>query len=213
MASLQGQFLIASPKLLDPNFARSVVLMVQHGDEGALGLVVNRPLETSVEEVCEKVLETPCSTEGVLYQGGAEYADVRRSRAQVSQNRSNLEAAQRSVREGVASSWDRLLAARAAIRSFRDEVRANRIALEGVQQEALVGSRTVLDVLDAEQELFTSEVNLVRAQRELVVASYQLKSAVGELTVDDLRLGVETFDPTAYYQRNRTRLFGLEGGG
>jgi outer membrane protein len=117
------------------------------------------------------------------------------------------------VREGVASSWDRLFAARAAIRSFRDEVRANRIALEGVQQEALVGSRTVLDVLDAEQELFTSEVNLVRAQRELVVASYQLKSAIGELTVDDLRLGVETFDPTAYYQRNRTRLFGLEGGG
>jgi TolC family type I secretion outer membrane protein len=148
-----------------------------------------------------------------LYQGGAEYADVRRSRAQLSQNRSNLEAAQRSVREGVASSWDRLFAARAAIRSFRDEVRANRIALEGVQQEALVGSRTVLDVLDAEQELFTSEVNLVRAQRELVVASYQLKSAIGELTVDDLRLGVETFDPTAYYQRNRTRLFGLEGGG
>jgi putative transcriptional regulator len=70
MASLQGQFLIASPKLVDPNFARSVVLMVQHGEEGALGLVVNRPLETSVEEICEKVLETPCSTEGVLHQGG-----------------------------------------------------------------------------------------------------------------------------------------------
>jgi putative transcriptional regulator len=70
MDSLQGQFLIASPRLVDPNFARSVVLMVQHGDEGALGLVVNRPLETRVEEVCEKVLETPCATEGVIYQGG-----------------------------------------------------------------------------------------------------------------------------------------------
>jgi putative transcriptional regulator len=70
MQSLAGQFLIASPKLVDPNFARSVVLMVQHGEEGALGLVINRPLETSVEEICEKVLETPCSAEGVLYQGG-----------------------------------------------------------------------------------------------------------------------------------------------
>src|SRR5918992_5550149 len=70
MESLQGHFLIASPRLVDPNFARTVVLMVQHGEEGALGLVVNRPLETSVEEICEKVLETPCAAEGVLYQGG-----------------------------------------------------------------------------------------------------------------------------------------------
>jgi putative transcriptional regulator len=70
MESLQGHFLIASPRLTDPNFARTVVLMVQHGEEGALGLVINRPLETSVEEVCEKVLETPCAAEGVLYQGG-----------------------------------------------------------------------------------------------------------------------------------------------
>jgi putative transcriptional regulator len=70
MESLAGQFLIASPKLVDPNFARAVVLMVQHGEEGALGLVINRPLETSVEEICEKVLETPCAAEGVLYQGG-----------------------------------------------------------------------------------------------------------------------------------------------
>jgi putative transcriptional regulator len=70
MQSLAGHFLIASPRLADPNFVKSVVLMVQHGEEGALGLVVNRPLDTSVEEICEKVLETPCSTEGVLYQGG-----------------------------------------------------------------------------------------------------------------------------------------------
>ena len=100
---------------------------------------------------------------------------------------------------------------RAAIRSFQDEVKANRIALEGVQQEALVGSRTVLDVLDAEQELFTSQVNLVRARRDYVVVTYQLKAAIGELTVDDLKLGIETYNPVVYYERNRTRLFGLDG--
>ena len=70
MESLQGHFLIASPRLVDPNFARTIVLMVQHNDEGALGLVINRPLDTSVEEICETVLETPCSTEGVIFQGG-----------------------------------------------------------------------------------------------------------------------------------------------
>ncbi len=90
-------------------------------------------------------------------------------------------------------------------------MKANRIALEGVQQEALVGSRTVLDVLDAEQELFTSQVNLVRARRDYVVVTYQLKAAIGELTVDDLKLGIETYNPVVYYERNRTRLFGLDG--
>jgi hypothetical protein len=116
------------------------------------------------------------------------------------------------VQELVASTYDQLLATRAAIRSFRDEVRANQVALDGVEQEALVGSRTVLDVLDAEQELFQSQVDLVRARRDEVITSYQLKAAVGQLTVADLGLGVETYDPKAYYERNRTRLFGLDGG-
>jgi TolC family type I secretion outer membrane protein len=147
-----------------------------------------------------------------LYQGGSEYSQIRQAREQALQIRSNLASSQRSVRENVSRTWDQVYAARAAIRSFQDEVKANRIALEGVQQEALVGSRTVLDVLDAEQELFTSQVNLVRARRDYVVVTYQLKAAIGELTVDDLKLGIETYNPVVYYERNRTRLFGLDGG-
>jgi TolC family type I secretion outer membrane protein len=144
-----------------------------------------------------------------LYQGGGEYSRVRESRQRVRQQRDVLESAHRGVQELVTSSWERLLAATAAIDAFEAEVRANQIALEGVQQEALVGARTVLDVLDAEQELFTSQVNLVRARREEIVASYQLKLAVGQLTVEGLELPIEPFDPVAYYDRNRTRLFGV----
>jgi len=70
MDSLQGQLLIASAKLVDPNFARSVIVMVQHGEEGALGLIVNRPLETTMKEVCEKALDLPCEVDGQLHQGG-----------------------------------------------------------------------------------------------------------------------------------------------
>jgi len=70
MDSLQGQLLIASAKLVDPNFVRSVIVMVQHGDEGALGLVVNRPLDTTMKEVCEKALDLPCEVDGQLHQGG-----------------------------------------------------------------------------------------------------------------------------------------------
>jgi outer membrane protein len=144
-----------------------------------------------------------------LYQGGAEYSRVRESRQRVRQQRDRLEDAHRSVQELVTASWERLLAATAAINAFEAEVRANQIALEGVQQEALVGARTVLDVLDAEQELFTSQVNLVRARREETLASYQLKLAVGELTVEGLGLPIQPFDPDGYFDRNRTRLFGV----
>lgn len=70
MPNLRGQLLIASPRLSDPNFIRTVVLMVQHGDEGALGLVLNRPLETTVADVCEKLIEGPCRADGPLLQGG-----------------------------------------------------------------------------------------------------------------------------------------------
>jgi outer membrane protein TolC len=93
---------------------------------------------------------------------------------------------------------------------LEEEVRANGIALDGVQEEALVGQRTVLDVLDAEQELFDSETNLVRARREWIVATYQLKSAVGELTVAGLDLPVQPFDDTTNYIVQRDRLFGLD---
>ena len=144
-----------------------------------------------------------------LYQGGGEYSRVRHSRQQVRQNRDQLETAHRSVQELVTSSWERLLAATSAIDAFEAEVRANQVALEGVQQEALVGARTVLDVLDAEQELFTSQVNLVRARREEILASYQLKLAVGQLTVEGLHLPIQPFDAEAYYDRNRSRLFGV----
>ncbi len=145
-----------------------------------------------------------------LYQGGAEYSQVRQNRQTVQQRRNDLETAHRSVSESLVANWDQLLAATAAIAAFRSEVRANQIALQGVQEEALVGSRTVLDVLDAEQELFTSQVNLVMAQRDEVVASYTLKSSVGQLTVVALGLPVKPYDAEAYYKQNRNRLFGID---
>src|ERR1700720_344277 len=68
--SFQGQLLLASSRLADPNFARAVVLMVSHGEEGSLGLVLNRPLEMTVKEACEQVLETTCEIDDALHQGG-----------------------------------------------------------------------------------------------------------------------------------------------
>jgi len=70
MESTQGKLLLASPRLVDPNFARSVVLMIQHNEQGALGLILNRPLQISVQKACEESLGEPCEVEGVLHQGG-----------------------------------------------------------------------------------------------------------------------------------------------
>ena len=72
-------------------------------------------------------------------------------------------------------------------------MRANEIAVEGSRQEALVGQRTTLDVLDQEQDLFQSQVDLVQARRDQIVASYRLKAAVGELTVAGIDLPVEPY--------------------
>jgi TolC family type I secretion outer membrane protein len=145
-----------------------------------------------------------------LFQGGADRSRVRQSRQLVDARRSDLEDTLRGVQRSVTTSWERVVAARAAIQAFEEEARANQIALDGVQEEALVGQRTVLDVLDAEQELFTSQVNLVRAQAVWVVATYQLKSAVGELTVAGLSLNVQPFDAEANYLEQRDRLFGID---
>ena len=147
-----------------------------------------------------------------LYQGGAEYSRVRQNRETVQQQRNQLESANRSVQANVATAWDQLLAAAAAVSSFRDAVRANQIAFDGVEQEQRVGLRTVIDVLDARQDLFASQVNLVRARAAEVVSSYQLRASVGQLTVAELKLPVEPYQPDNYYARNRDRLFGLDGG-
>ena len=70
MKSLKGHFLIAAASLTDPNFSRSVVLVLQHDDGGALGVVVNRPLEVTVRQACEQVLGVECDIDGPLHHGG-----------------------------------------------------------------------------------------------------------------------------------------------
>ncbi len=131
-----------------------------------------------------------------LYQSGAEYSAIRAARQSNSADRIRIAETERSVREAVANAWESLRATTSVIESSREQVRANEIAFEGVTQEAQVGSRTTLDVLDAEQELLDSRVSLVRAERDEFVAAYSLLSAMGQLTAQDLGLPVQYYDPT-----------------
>ncbi len=143
-----------------------------------------------------------------IYQGGAEYAAVRAARQTEQQSRGTVDDTRRQVIQAALQSWETLSAARYAIDSTRAAVRANEIALEGTQREAIVGSRTTLDVLNAEQALLQSRVTLVQNLASLVTSSYAVASAIGRLTARDLNLNVPLYDDTAYYKAVHDRLFG-----
>ena len=111
--------------------------------------------------------------------------------------------------QNTVQAWETLAAQKASADSNREAIRANQIALEGVEREAIVGSRTTLDVLNAQQALLNSQVTLVQNLAQLVTASYQVASAVGRLTAHDLHLPVPLYDDTAYYNAVKNKWAGL----
>jgi outer membrane protein len=143
-----------------------------------------------------------------LYESGSVYSRVRAAKQTVFQRGNDLAQTRRTVEEAATRAWQTLQAARASVRSFEAQSRANNVALEGVRQENQAGLRTVLDVLDAEQRLLDSQVNLVSSRRDVIVASYQLAQAMGKLTAMDLRLPVPIYDATAYYRAIKYLPFG-----
>ncbi|MCU0944988.1 MAG: TolC family protein, partial [Rubritepida sp.] len=143
-----------------------------------------------------------------IYQGGAEHSLVRQARQTAQQQIAELDRRRRDAAQVAAESFERLRSARAAVVSVRAQVRAQEIALDGVQREALVGSRTTLDVLNAEQELLTARQNLVAALSTEINASYAVAASIGRLTAQDLALPVEIYDMTAYYNAVRFRWIG-----
>lgn len=144
-----------------------------------------------------------------LYQGGAEYARLRQSKELRAQRQEALDEARRAAAAEVSAAYhdERTVAAR--LHSLQVQADAAAYALDGVAQEARVGARSVIDVLDAEAELFRDEVELVRAQAARVVAAYRLRAATGRLTAADLGLAVPAYDPTAHYRSVRNRWFGI----
>ncbi|UYN97696.1 MAG: TolC family outer membrane protein [Enhydrobacter sp.] len=143
-----------------------------------------------------------------IYQNGSEWSRVRQAKELVGQRRSELDSARRQSAEAVIRSWRQLDSARSRVTSFQAQVRANEVALNGVRQEALVGSRTTLDVLNAEQELLNSQVNLISARRDVQVNYYGVLSGIGRLTARTLGLPVEYYDEEKYYNEVGSRWIG-----
>jgi TolC family type I secretion outer membrane protein len=143
-----------------------------------------------------------------LYQAGAPDARVRQSKQLYQQSRRQIDEAVRAGEQGAVDAWRTYETALAQIDSFKEQVRATEVALDGVKQEQQVGARTVLDVLDAELEALNAKVSLVQAQTNLVVARYQVLASVGRLTAKNLALDVSIYDPQKHYDDVRNKFIG-----
>lgn len=141
---------------------------------------------------------------GPIYQGGRLSSLERQALAQRDAQLARLHLAGLQVRQDVGDAFANLRAARAARTANIEAVRAAQVAFDGTREEAKLGARTTLDVLDAEQNLLDAQANLISANAELVIAAYSVLAAIGELTVQDLNLGIQTYDPAAYYDLVKT---------
>ncbi len=144
-----------------------------------------------------------------LYKSGADYARSRAARETAVQKRLEIEEARRLARENALQAWQDLASAQAAIEAFESEKKANETALYGVQEESKAGTRTILDVLNAQQELLGAEVNLVRARHDRAIALLRLKEAIGDLSPESLKLAVKSYDPLPHYESARGKWLGL----
>lgn len=144
-----------------------------------------------------------------IYQGGQASATVRQRKEELGQARIDLDVARDQVRAAVTSAWTQLQASRAAVTANRETLRASRLALDGVVQERDVGQRTTLDVLNGQATVLDAQIAVAQAERNVVVSSYALMSAIGRLTARDLGLRVALHDPKEHFDAVKDKWFGL----
>nr|WP_235000572.1 TolC family outer membrane protein [Pseudooctadecabacter jejudonensis] len=136
---------------------------------------------------------------GTIYQGGQLQSIIRQAQANRDAARAGLLITTQGINQQVGNAYAVLAVARASREASDLQIRAARTAFRGVREEATLGARTTLDVLNAEQELLDAQANMIDAQANEVVASYGVLAAMGLLTADHLNLGVQSYDPAAYY--------------
>ena len=144
-----------------------------------------------------------------IYEGGTVYSQARQAKETAGQRRLEADVSRDQVRQAVVSAWGQVEATTAQIKSAQAQIEASQTALNGVREEAKVGQRTTLDVLNAQQDLLNARQSLITAQRDRVVATYALLSAVGWLTADRLGLRVARYDPNVHYDQVRDKWIGL----
>lgn len=145
-----------------------------------------------------------------IYEGGQVYSRTRQAKETAGQRRIEVDTQRDTVRAAVVSAWGSLEAAKAQIVAAQAQVQAAETALSGVREEAKVGQRTTLDVLNAQQELVSARSSLVAAQRDRVVASYAVLSATGRLSAEVLKLRTDIYDARRHYDQVKGLAWGTQ---
>jgi outer membrane protein len=144
-----------------------------------------------------------------IYQGGAEYATIRQSKESLSVQELRADSARDQIRQNVVAAWGLNQASVGVVRAARAAVSANEVALTGVREEAKVGQRTTLDVLNAQQALLQARTTLVQAEHDQVVNSYSLLSTIGRLNIPTLGLAVAEYDPRVHFDQVKGKWIGV----
>jgi TolC family type I secretion outer membrane protein len=145
-----------------------------------------------------------------IYQGGADEAAVRKAKDLHEQSTMAMASTERGVRQNLDSAWETLKAAELAITAYGAQVTADESAVSGLKQEQQAGERSVIDTLNAQQELFQTQVQLANARHDRVVAAYRLLTVTGQLTAREQGLNVAIYDPQKHYDENAGAWFGFD---
>jgi outer membrane protein len=144
-----------------------------------------------------------------IYDGGLSFASTRQAKEQLGQTELQTDLQRDKVRAAVVAAWGANQNSGGVLRAARAEVQAAEVALAGVREEAKVGQRTTLDVLNAQQALLNARVQLVTAQHDSVVNSYSLLSAVGRLSIRTLGIATAEYDPRVHFDQVKNKLWGV----
>jgi outer membrane protein len=213
-ASIQ-QALVENPNVTAAMYGIDVAFLQVKINEGALYPNVGLQASVQYNSFPQLGVVTQFTASAVgqitvpIYQGGQEYSLIRQSKESLSQQRLSLELTRNQTRQAVVQSWGQLQATKAQVQAAQSQVTSSEVALNGVREEARVGQRTTLDVLNAQQALVNARVALVTAQHDRVVASYNVLAAVGRLSPRVLRLHTPLYDPTVHYQQVRDSWIGV----
>jgi len=144
-----------------------------------------------------------------IYNKGVEYSRMRQARDTKTQTTQEYNNTRNAVKSAVIQAWQQLSTTATNIEATKSSLVASQFALEGVREEQKEGARTVLDVLDAEQERFTAETSHARAIKDGLLAVYHLKSVLGELSPEELNLSISEYNPEEHYKNTRFKFIGL----
>lgn len=187
------------PAVLEAQFSVTVAELNIARAEAALRPNVSLSGSVRIDQDGDDTETLGINIGGPIYQGGRLSSAIRDAMARRDASRASLLVTSQQIEQNVYNSFSFLEVARASRDASERQVRASTVAFQGVREEATLGARTTLDVLNAEQDLLDARANLISAQVDEVVSTYTLLSAMGQLTAEKLRLQVQLYDPAAYY--------------